>query len=164
MPFRFLACAAAAVAVVGAESACGSLASRLRPPPSPPPGYTAVQYDKAQIFVPSDWPRNQLRCGTPIQNTVVVDPGPVDACLLGNPPLVSYVWIGIVNNVEADPEASVATQALTINGHAARRGVDRLHDGRTRVVLVVLDRKLVVPAVSMDPKVARQIIDSVWPS
>jgi hypothetical protein len=144
-----------AVALLSAAAACGSVA------PSPPSGQTAVSSSGVQVFVPASWPRNQLRCGTPVRDTVVVDPGPVEDCLLTPAPPVSYAELRPVYSVAADPDAQLATRPVSIgSGIPARRGEDRMGDGRTRVVLVVPSRKVVVLAVSSDPALARRIVDS----
>lgn len=104
-----------------------------------------------------------------MEDTVVVDPGPIPACLVLNPPPVSYAWIRASEDLGVDPDAVIATQAIVLNRHAARRGDDRLPDGRTRVVIVVPGQRadgaqrsagMVVVAVSRDAALARQIIAS----
>jgi hypothetical protein len=143
------------IAVALLAAACGSVAS------SPPAGETAVSYEGVQVFVPAGWPRNQIRCGTPVRDTVVVDPGPIDDCMLTPAPLVSYAWLRAAADVSTDPDAQMATLPVSIGQNtAARRGEDRLSDGRTRVVLVVPSRKVVVMAVSADAALARRIVDS----
>lgn len=150
---------------------CGGGPNRLSAMPSPPSGLTAVNHGGVQIFVPGNWPRNSLRCGTPMEDTVVVDPGPIQACLVVNPPLVSYAWIRTSEDLNVDPAAAIATVPVSINGHAARRGEDQLPDGRTRVVLVVprptstgsrRSRGVLVVAVSKDLALAHQIVSSAY--
>ena len=153
-PGRMLVLAIALVA------GCGAPSHALPAVPSPPPRLAAVSQDGVRVLVPGDWPRNRLRCGTPVADTVVVDPGPIPACMVTNPPLVSYAWLRTSGDLRIDREATLATQPVTVSGHGARRGRDRLPDGRTRVVLVVVDRQVVVVAVSSRPDLALQIIDS----
>jgi len=144
-------------------TACGSVAGRATPPSpqaSAPPGMAAVAHGGVRVFVPAGWPRNALRCGVPIRDTAVVDPGPVEACLLTPAPPVSYAWLRSSDDIAVDPDAAVAKQAVSLPGHTARQGEDRLPDGRTRVVLVVVDLKVVVVAVSSDPALARAIVAS----
>ena len=157
-----------AVAIV---TGCGGGPGRLNAVPSPPPGLKAVNHGGVQIFVPSKWPRNSLRCGTPMEATVVVDPGPIPTCLVLNPPLVSYAWIRTSEDLNVDPAAAMATEPVSITGHAARRGEDQLPDGRTRVVLVVpsqtlagsrRSRGVLVVAVSRYVSLVHQIIDSAY--
>jgi hypothetical protein len=125
-----------------------------------PPGITSVTYQGVTVFVPSSWGHNNLHCGTPVRDTVVVNPGPQPLCMVYPPPRVSYVRLRSCTDCGVDPEAAVARQAVRVSGRAARRGEDRLPDGRTRVVLVYPDRSVVVVAVSVDPGVARSIVDS----
>jgi hypothetical protein len=144
-----------AAALLSAAAACGSVAN---PAPS---GQMAVAYGGVQVFVPASWPRNQIRCGTPTRDTVVVDPGPIEDCLLTPAPPVSYASLRLAEDPTTDPDVQLASQPVSIGaGTAARRGEDRLGDGRTRVVLFVPTRKVVVMAVSADPALARRIVDS----
>ena len=125
-----------------------------------PPGMTTVNYQGVTVSAPASWGRNQLWCGTPVKDTVVVNPGPQLLCLISQPQRVSYVWLRSCTDCSADPEAAVARQAVRVSGRAARRGEDRLPEGRTRVVLVIPDHSVVVTAVSPTPRVARDIVDS----
>ena len=141
-------------------AACGSAGGGGRQP-SPPPGMTAVAHGGVRVLVPSGWARNTLRCGVPYRDSVVVDPGPVEECLISPPPRVNYAWLRSSDNLATDPEAAVATRPRSaLAGHAARVGEDTLADGRTRVVLVVPDLHQVVVAVAIDPTVARSIVES----
>jgi len=124
-----------------------------------PPGMTAVTYEGVTVVAPASWGRNQLHCGVPVKDTIVVNPGPVqELCLLYPPPRVNYVWLSSCTDCRSD--SALARQAVRVSGRDARRGENRLPDGRTAVVLVVPDRKVVVVAVSLNPSVARGIIDS----
>ncbi len=105
---------------------------------------TTVTYQGVSVFAPANWGHNGLRCGTPVENTVVVNPGPIPVCMILSAPRVSYVWLRPSEDLRVDPEAAVARQPAGVSGQAARRGEDRLPDGRTRVVLVIPDRKVVV--------------------
>lgn len=129
-------------------------------PLRPPAGTTTVTYQGVSISAPAGWGRNQLRCGAPTRDTVVVNAGPQPLCKIDPEPRVSYVWLRSCEDCRADPTAAVARQSVRVSGHAARRGEDLLDDGRTRVVLLIADRNVVVVAVSSDPGVARGIIDS----
>jgi hypothetical protein len=146
-----------ALAVLLALAACGSPGAGAQPPP---PGTTAVAYGGVRVFAPSGWARNALRCGVPVRDSVVVDPGAIESCLLTPAPRVSYVWLRSSDDLTTDPEAAVARRPRSLSGHAARIGEDGLADGRTRVVLVVPDLRVVVVAVSADPTVARNIVES----
>jgi hypothetical protein len=146
-------------ALVLAVAACGSVERPV--PQSPPAGQVALDYRGVQVFVPKDWPRNRLRCGTPAEDTVVVDPGPQPMCLIRPTPVVSYAWLRNPEDPDTDPDAVLATHPVSLQGHPARRGEDQLSDGRTRIVVVVTDRKVVVVAVSKDPALASRIADSV---
>jgi hypothetical protein len=84
----------------------------------------------------------------------------VDACMLLRRPPVSDVWLRGSADLTADPDARIATVPRSLAGQAARTGEDRLADGRTRVVLVVPDRRELVVAVSSVPRLARSIVDS----
>ena len=139
--------------------ACAGVGQHTRRP-SPEPGMVRATLDGVEVFVPQDWPRNALECGTPVRDTVVIKPGPAPACLLRNPPVVSYVWLKHPERPGVDPDETLAKNHVNLDGHDARRSQDQLSDGRTRVVLVVPDRGVVVVAVSTDPGLAQRIVDS----
>jgi hypothetical protein len=75
-------------------------------------------------------------------------------------PPVSWVWLRGSADLTVDPDARIATVPRSLAGRAARTGEEGLADGRSRVVLVVPDRRELVVAVSSDPCLARSIVDS----
>ncbi|GAB3946605.1 hypothetical protein GCM10029976_074420 [Kribbella albertanoniae] len=58
-----------------------------------PEGLRLVGVGHTAIAVPKDWPPNQLKCGSPSKDTVIVDPGPQPACFTPLPDGVESVQI-----------------------------------------------------------------------
>lgn len=79
--------AAAVVAVGGTMVLVGG------PNPAPPVASTPpvpaatrlVGIGHAAIAVPTQWAANQLGCGTPLKDTVIIDAGPQNLCLVDRP-------------------------------------------------------------------------------
>jgi hypothetical protein len=59
----------------------------------PPAGFRWVGIGQAAIAVPEDWPDNATRCGTPAQDTVVIDQGVVPLCMALYPEGVTSVEV-----------------------------------------------------------------------
>lgn len=72
-----LVAAVAVVAVIGASTLLtwhGPTAPVTSPTPAPaPPAMRLVGFGHAAIAVPADWPTNKSQCGTPKQDTVLID-------------------------------------------------------------------------------------------
>ncbi|WBB51175.1 hypothetical protein O3597_12195 [Verrucosispora sp. WMMA2044] len=75
-------------------------------------------------------------------------------------PRVDYAEIKRAN-LDLDPVAQLATEASEAFGHPVLRGGDVLPDGRTRQVVVVPDRQVLLVAVSSNPAVAEAIVRSL---
>lgn len=109
-----LAAAAAVVVTVGAVAVWpdGSGSGRDNAPiasdsPSdpaagdvPPAGSRWIGIGQAAIAVPDAWPVNATRCGTPTRDTVVVDVGAVELCLMPYPAGVTSVEVRPKNEVD----------------------------------------------------------------
>lgn len=96
-----LASAAVVVATLGAAIQIGD-GTETAPNPAPaPPAPTAIAPPGTQflgighvvIAVPQEWPFNRERCGTPQEDTVILDPGPTDLCIAQRPPGVDSVRV-----------------------------------------------------------------------
>jgi hypothetical protein len=87
------------------------------PPAEVPAGMRLVGIGHAAIAVPTQWGTNQLECGTPKKDTVMIDVGPVFACLSPRPAGVDSVQVG---SRQSD-ESFRADQSLTIDGVPAQR-------------------------------------------
>ncbi|GIJ10456.1 hypothetical protein ACFFMR_22610 [Micromonospora andamanensis] len=125
-----------------------------------PSGVQEVASEGVRISVPAAWSRNAIECGTPVRDTYVVDVQAVAGCALTPAPRVDYAEIRLSADLALDPAATIATEERQIAGRNAHRGGDVLPDGRARRVVVV-ERRVVVIAVSEDPAVADAIADSV---
>ncbi|MEU8328578.1 hypothetical protein [Micromonospora sp. NPDC048839] len=112
------------------------------------------------VVVPAAWPKNRLECGTPVADTYVLDPGNVPMCALSPEPKVSYVALR-ESDLTADPANSAASTAGEIGGVPVRIGAGSMPDGRTRWLMVVPDRDIVVEVVSTDPGLVETISGSV---
>jgi hypothetical protein len=153
----------AATAALALLSACAA---------QPAPDTKAETYQGVTVQVPAGWGLNQLRCGTPIRNTVVLNPPTFqEDCALRLLRPVDYVELrSCIHDLPgdawmrttcgSDSAAAVAHWAVEVRGKPARTGETRLSDGTTEVVLAIPDRGVVVKAVSVDPSVARGIVDS----
>lgn len=147
---RAVGAAAAVVAVVaGAVVAdASSRGSRRAVPPAASPsvqipaGTQPVSFHGVTVFVPANWRIGAQRCGTPVENTVIL-PGPILYCRLGGKPLVTVVDL----------------QPLTAGSlSAARRG--RPEDRRYGDVRTFPDVGVLVSARSLDRRLVRRILDS----
>lgn len=90
--------AAAAVAVGGTMLLAGGPSSTNPAPPAastpPVPAATRlVGIGHAAIAVPQQWAKNQLHCGTPLKDTVIIDAGPQNLCLVDRPKGVESVLV-----------------------------------------------------------------------
>lgn len=138
-----------------------------RAAPVIPPGTQPVSFHGVDVFVPTAWKLNDTVCGTPIHDTVVLEDGsPVPACLISPP----RTGLTVVRITAADTPmgriratvATVATTAVTVDGHAARRGTGTPAGEQTPLsVLVVHDPGVVVSVESPDTTAAQAILDRV---
>ena len=85
-------------------------------PPTAAPGMRLVGVGRAVIEVPNAWGTNDVRCGTPLHDTVVIDVWLVEACGVLRPPDARSVEL---RNEPAD--GFVANERLTVDGVAAER-------------------------------------------
>ncbi|GIJ30987.1 hypothetical protein [Micromonospora sediminimaris] len=119
-----------------------------------------VASEGVRISVPAEWPRNALKCGTPMRDTYIVDLDVIAGCAVLPQPRVDYAEIKRAN-LDLDPVAQLATEAGEAFGHPVLGGGDVLPDGRTRQVVVVPDRQVLLVAVSSNPAVAEAIVRSL---
>ncbi|MFB6721985.1 PASTA domain-containing protein [Kribbella sp. NPDC056345] len=113
--------AVAVAAVIGASTALtNNGATPLEQPPvaaSPvPENLRLVGVGHTAIAVPKSWGTNQLKCGTPTKNTVIVDPGPQGYCFLAQAAGIVSVRIGTKPAVEFR-----ADETFQLNGVEAQR-------------------------------------------
>jgi hypothetical protein len=96
----------------------------------PPAGYRFVGIDHAAIAVPDTWGTNEVRCGTPQADTVVVDQGVVCMALVPRPAGVESVDIRR-GNADIDTDFH---ESFEIDGVRAERRATTCHDRRGIVV------------------------------
>jgi hypothetical protein len=70
----------------------------------------------AAIAVPTQWATNQLGCGTPLKDTVIIDAGPQDLCLVGRPRGVESLLVRSGKPIDFHVD-----EALQIDGMRAER-------------------------------------------
>lgn len=92
---------------------------------APRPGTRWVGVGQAVIAVPDDWGTNEIRCGTPTRDTVVVDVGVVETCATAYPRGTTSVWI---RSREAIDEVDTWTP-IEVDGEPALRSPDERSRG-----------------------------------
>ena len=106
----------------------------LRTPPTIPAGSVVVGVNGVQLFVPSAWKLNDVRCGTPLGDTAYEGGGPTKACLVESPAqhLTTVEYLSLVQTSAGlqlpnqgqdapDPAASAAAvQKRTVDGTAVQ--------------------------------------------
>jgi hypothetical protein len=135
---RTVSAVVASAAVVGAVAVTSAVLSppEAQPPVSspapgpavPPDGMRFVGVGHAAIAVPEGWGTNETRCGTPQQDTVVIDDTVIDACIAGRPNGVDSVELTTAGrrfDFTADRE-------ITIDGVAADRQATTCETWRSR--------------------------------
>jgi len=70
-----------------------------------PDGMHLVAIGHAAIAVPDSWGTNVMRCGTPTQDTVVIDVGAVELCGFLTPQTFDSVWLEHGGPAQADYQA-----------------------------------------------------------
>jgi hypothetical protein len=113
--------AAAVVAVGGTLLLAGGPSVTNPAPPAastlPVPAATRlVGIGHAAIAVPEHWARNQLRCGTPQKDTVIIDAGPQNLCGTPYPDGVESVYVASLRRIDFR-----ADEAFQIDGVRAER-------------------------------------------
>lgn len=119
------AAAAAAVAVVlVAGVSVGVARSRTAAPPTAPVATRTVTYDGVSLDVPAGWSTNGEWCGTPTEDTVLIEDGYVNQCLASPRPVSSVQFSDFPLDGGATPTSMVSTGGwivVELDGHQARR-------------------------------------------
>jgi len=174
-PFAVLSAAAAAAVLValvqgvvlvqgGHRAANPPLANSTAVTPSAnssPPGRVWT-YQHLQVTLPASWMRDQLRCGTPDTNTVLLGNtagGPL--CAFLQPAGIIVVRLQAADDPAAHTYIRAAQTPSSLDGRAALRGSTELHGGRTVQIVVVpsIHTVLSVEAPNGSP-LAQQITNS----
>lgn len=116
----------AAVFAVVAGSVLLASTAPSQPPRNPvavdspepvPEGTRLVGLGNLAIAVPEAWGTNRTRCGTPVRDTVVINVGAIELCLIGRPKGVDSVEI-----VQGEPRFDFeADSTVVIDGLEAQR-------------------------------------------
>lgn len=124
--------AAAVVAVVaGVLIATAGQNERVTPITSPAPSVTTdaetpageqiVSYHGVEVFVPASWKINDVRCGTPLHDTVITQAAST-LCWVPRPPGLTVVRIVPADTAAGAQLATVATRNVTVHGAPGRQG------------------------------------------
>ena len=130
--------------------------------PAVPPGTQVVSYRGIEVFVPREWRIDATRCGTPVEDTVVLPGGVIATCgLLSRPRDVTVVYLDPADDAVGRRLAASATTPAVVSGRPALRGRGTPPVGQQveREVLVV--DGVVVSVQSPDTAAARRILDHV---
>jgi len=125
------ASAAVLVVTIGGAAVLNRPAEEVLPAPAPgvpsptqlvtPPGTRLVGLGHAAIAVPEEWGTNELRCGTPVKDTVIIDQGFVCLAYISRPKGVESVhvypgWYGGFGE-----RSLVETESFDVDGEPAER-------------------------------------------
>lgn len=110
---RLLVAVAAAVSVVTAGVIGGSQLFDGSEPGQAADATRPHTFHGLTVSVPESWPLNEMRCGTPVADTVIL-PGVIQGCLHPGPPHVSFVSFRIAGEI-----TDATTTDTTIDGHQA---------------------------------------------
>jgi hypothetical protein len=119
-------------------------------------GMRAWSFHGLQLRAPQAWAINGLQCGTPVMDTVVLDPITIPGCLLAHPPAVQTLTLGVSQAVTLPP----SHHPVTVSGQRGILGTQHLSNGLTREVLVLPGISAAAEAETSDPALALAIIAS----
>jgi hypothetical protein len=153
-----------------AQSGSGTVFNSGRqpsPPASPRPaggsphdvvvnGMRAWSFHGLQVRAPQAWAINGLQCGTPVMDTVVLDPITIPTCARGRPSAVQTLTLDVSQAVTLPP----SHHPVTVSGQRGILGTHHLSSGLTREVLVLPGIGAAAEAETSDPALAASIIAS----
>jgi hypothetical protein len=119
-------------------------------------GMRAWSFHGLQVRAPQAWAINGLRCGTPVRDTVVLDPITIPSCLLAPSPVVQTLTLIASQAVTLPP----SHHPVTVSGQRGIVGTQRLSSGLTREVLVLPGIGAAAEAATTNPALAASIIAS----
>lgn len=149
----------APLTATGSHSGAGPTAGQDTSTARPLPGAESSAWSSRglEVRVPKAWKANQLRCGTPTADTVEIDQGGTELCLI---PAKPFDVVEFGDAVFVDLSASVAMRPTTVGGHPATTGTEHLADGREATALVIPDLDVSVTVMSRDPGLVASIVAS----
>ncbi len=100
-----------AAAVLWPDGSGGEAPPAISESVVPPAGFEFVGVRHAAIAVPTDWGRNKLRCGIPVQDSVVSEIRYVESCQASRPAGVESVGVW-----QGTPGSEEASNPVTIDG------------------------------------------------
>lgn len=160
------AAVATAVVAVGAVALVPSGRDAAPPVASPsasptrPPGTRYVSWRGMQVAVPADLPDNSARCGTPQADTIMVVGGPVNTCLVQEPPGLTVAYLGTPAYFDGTARefTGLTYGPATLDGRPAERVTATSRDGRHVVGVVVRERDVAYWVVTPDPARAEALV------
>lgn len=135
-----------------------------------PDGQQVISYRGVEILVPEAWTIDDMHCGNPARDTVIIEggssPGALAMCAVRDPPKVTVVWVDRLDvPVQEHPVARLATEEWTLHGAPVLRGQGSPvflegPDPRrlSREVLVLPDQEVVVSVESPDAEEAMRLL------
>lgn len=157
------------IALYGAVYLAGRSQRAAEPPPAGPAvpeGMKPVSFHGVQVFVPASWPISPERseCDRPTSDFVELPFGAVTSIgCFPKPSLaaVTAVRFDTADSPRGQQRATVATEAVIVDGHTGRRGAGVAKGETTEMAVLVLpDPGVVISVASPDEATAQRILDS----
>lgn len=95
--------------------------------PPVPAATRLVGIGHAAIAVPKQWATNQLRCGTPQKDTVIIDAGPQDLCETPYPDGVESVYLASSRRIDFQADETFQIDAVRAERQRTRCTGDSLN-------------------------------------
>jgi hypothetical protein len=129
----------------------------------PTAGWRTISFHGVDVRIPRAWRIGAIECGTPMEDTAVLDVSSVDLCLKRGPEQpVTVVWVARLGEGLRREAEVLATQSTMLDGTLVRRGSGPLPNGGTdAAVLLVPARDVAITVESPDSALATQILDTV---
>jgi hypothetical protein len=129
------------------------------PTSTPAPETRTVSYHGIEVVVPASFGLNASECGTPMADTVMIMEGASPACLVQQPPGLTVMYLS-----PSSPDSelvALATEALTVGGQPARRGLSSPPQWREATVLWLPDPGVLVQIESPHPALVEELIAGI---
>lgn len=147
-----------------------SIVDTAMPVPDDSEATQTISYLRAAIDLPRTWSVNDLRCGTPLSDTVALGyPGkprftavPGEPCPPDRPNDVTYVTLDSLSSDFGERWVVLAGDPVTLLGNVdAVRGVKQLPDGQTVTVMAVPTLDVIAVARSSDQPLVDKVLSTL---
>lgn len=144
--------------------------SPAEPDPSPPPTLPAgietrkVTARGISVFVPTSWTTGDQRCGTPLSDTVLLDPPPatVPQCVVPRPPDVSSITFARLYGAYGSLWQAAATDPITLaSGLSGLRGSFVGDDGVPVSVLAFPSLDVILVATASAEGAEAELVEAI---